>query len=609
MITFGSIDIEGFGSMAKPITFLLNQPGLNIIRGKVGSGKTTIPSALSWCLFGKTLKEKSSIETWEEKRPTSYRGTKVLVDLMVGKEIYTIVRCLNFKGKIKVGDKKMKGGNNLFIFKNLKPITEARNKADKQELINKLTGYSFDLFKSSIVFGQKMKKIIEESGPQKKKIFEEAFEVAFIEEAKDETKVELQKLKEAHYDIDQRIENLLDKIEDKKGFYKEALEDEKNFEKERKEDIREIRQEIEEYQEELKNLASKGISKKTAKRPKEIQGEIQELEESLEYVKENNHQIMIAEDELEDNQDKLKVIQKKLSSKDKTCPTCGGKMNKEANKKYRDKLKGDKAVILGKIDAIRKVLNNKVLMDAQEVRNKLSKARGKKSEIEKEIAKSEEAQKQVPKIKEKIKSLEGKIVKLENKKLKIKSTTYKKDIDKLEKKLDTQKKDLKKLSQDIEIKEWLIKDPLSNNGLKAYMFNTLLSQVNDALDDYSRILGFRVEFGIDLDTARKDFYQAIEFEGVISPYEDLSGGQKQLVDTSIAFAIHDVISKIRPTNILFMDEPFESLGVDEIEIIEELVETKAQDKALFLITHHESFNPRNTNDIIITRSKGISKIN
>src|SRR5690606_31315174 len=122
--------------------------------------------------------------------------------------------------------------------------------------------------------------------------------------------------------------------------------------------------------------------------------------------------------------------------------------------------------------------------------------------------------------------------------------------------------------------EWLIKDPLSNTGLKAYMFNSMLEQVNIALEEYSRVLGFQVEFGIDLDTHRKDFYQAVLFEGVITPYEDLSGGQKQLVDTSIAFAIHDVIAKIRPCNILFMDEPFESLGIDEIEIIEELVENK-----------------------------------
>ena len=80
----------------------------------------------------------------------------------------------------------------------------------------------------------------------------------------------------------------------------------------------------------------------------------------------------------------------------------------------------------------------------------------------------------------------------------------------------------------------------------------------------------------------------------------LSGGQKQLVDTSVAFAIHDVISEIRPTNIMFMDEPFESLGLNEIEIVSELVQEKAKNKSLFLITHHPSFNPMNTNDIIVS---------
>lgn len=604
MIFFGDLIVEGFGSMVEKTTFLLNREGLNIIRGKVGSGKTNIPSALSWCLFGQSLKHKSQIATWEEHRPASYRGTMVETTFLKDKVIYRVIRCQDFKGKIQVGNTKVKGGNNIFIEAKGK-IIGGRNKKDKQADIEAILGYSFDLFKSSIVFGQKMKKIIEETGPQKKKIFEEAFEVGFIEEAKGETKVALDKLKEAHYEIDQGIENLVDKIEDKESFYQEALENEKNFEKERNKDIQEYWEEIKEYEDEIKKLASKGIP---AKKPESIQKKIEELEKSYDYAQDNNRELEMAEEDFEDIQDKIKAIQKKLSSKDKTCPTCGGVMNKKAAKTYKDKLKGDKAKLLVKLDSLQKIVDNKVIIDVKEIKSKLSDTRDKKRLLEKETLLAKEAKTHISKIDGKIENLNKKIEKLENKELTIKSTKYKKELSKLEKKLETQKEDLKKLSKEISIKEWLIKDPLSNNGLKAYMFDSLLSQVNDALDGYSRILGFRVEFGIDLDTSRKDFYQAIEFEGIIVPYEDLSGGQKQLVDTSIAFAIHDVISKIRPTNILFMDEPFESLGVDEIEIIEELVETKSKGKSLYLITHHESFNPRNVNEIKVTRKKGISKI-
>ena len=60
-----------------------------------------------------------------------------------------------------------------------------------------------------------------------------------------------------------------------------------------------------------------------------------------------------------------------------------------------------------------------------------------------------------------------------------------------------------------------------------------------------------------------------------------------------------VISDLRPVNIMFLDEPFESLGNDEIEIVADLVQEKARDKSLFLITHHQSFNPINVNDITV----------
>jgi len=60
MINFMQLTIEGFGCYAIPKTFHFKEKGLRIIRGINGSGKTTIPSALCWGLFGKPLKENSS---------------------------------------------------------------------------------------------------------------------------------------------------------------------------------------------------------------------------------------------------------------------------------------------------------------------------------------------------------------------------------------------------------------------------------------------------------------------------------------------------------------------------------------------------------------------
>ncbi|MAO08056.1 MAG: hypothetical protein CL596_05015 [Alteromonas sp.] len=587
--------------MIKPFNIKIERPGLNIITGKVGSGKTTIPSVISWTLFGKTLKENSSVSTWEEKRPKNYKGTKTGIIFYKDKKQIIIIRCKDYKGKIEVDNKKLKGGNNIFIFIDGKHYTKARNKSDKKEFIEKLLGYSFDLFKTSIVFGQKMKKIIEETGPHKKKVFEEAFEVDFVEIAKTNTENQLSKLTEALTDYEYDKESKEDKIEELRIFYSEAKKDEANFEKDKKESLKEIDNDIKELNEELISLNKTQASLVDIK---PLEKKLDKLK--TQYEKENDkwllHEDLESSIETIEEHDIKKLKKKYKKDKVNYCNECGGKLSDKDTKLYNKNLDLEIRELVKKSAELKKELGTLQTKDTTKLKKDIKKLKTKISKKENKNARAKGVLKRLPKVKEKISDLTKRREKLSNKKLKIKSTKYKSKIDKLEKKITGLNKNIRKLEKEIEIQKWLIKDPLSNNGLKAYMFNSLLTKVNDKLIDYSRILGFQVEFGIDLSTARKDFYQAVLFEDVVTPYEDLSGGQKQLVDTSVAFAIHDVISEIRPTNLLFLDEPFESLGVDEIEIIEELVEEKAKNKSLYLITHQQGFSPRNANKIHVKRN-------
>jgi len=64
MITFDKIIIEGFGSIIKRTTYLLNRVGLNLILGKNGSGKTSLINAICWNLYKQVSKKNSTIEPW-----------------------------------------------------------------------------------------------------------------------------------------------------------------------------------------------------------------------------------------------------------------------------------------------------------------------------------------------------------------------------------------------------------------------------------------------------------------------------------------------------------------------------------------------------------------
>jgi DNA repair exonuclease SbcCD ATPase subunit len=152
---------------------------------------------------------------------------------------------------------------------------------------------------------------------------------------------------------------------------------------------------------------------------------------------------------------------------------------------------------------------------------------------------------------------------------------------------------IKKVEKKQKDYQWLIDVPLSNSGIKAYIFESMLKSVNNRLDYYSKYLKFKIKFGVDLSSSRKDFYSIVYLGPNMIDYEELSGGEQQLVDICIAFAIHDTLDEGNPINILVMDEVFESLDSENIEIVSELINEKAKSKSIHLITHRTDFTAVN----------------
>lgn len=594
MIVFKEIIIEGYGSIVNKTKFLLDRGGsLNIIRGKVGSGKTSIVSALCWVVYGKSLKDKSQIETWDEIRPTNYKGTCVKLLLTRGENTYEIIRTQNYKSNIDFGDKQIRGGSNIYIIENGEPITEIKDKKSTNELVANIIGYSFDLFKNSIVFGQKLKRIIEESGPDKKKLFEEAFDIGFIDKIRDSEKEKLENLISLKSDLDNGISKNDSKLELLNKNLESAKEYEEFLKKERDNSIRKIKEEIYELEK--------------VDKPKSIDGleeDIKSKKKTIDYFNGLCNSKTKAKHDLTILQSKLKSLSKPEKPKLK-CLSCGsdlkGKVKKEAinrYKKLKEKYKEDKANLKGKIgdkNHLLEELENKIKeYNLDKLTKELDKLKVTKSRRDELVKTYKKAQK-------KIEELNREIEEINSRKHINRIPDIKKSIDQVKKHKKELKSKYRKVEKKIELISWLVNEPLSNNGLKNYIFNALLDQVNEQLYSYSNILGFVIEFGIDLTTARKDFYQLIMQDDIIIPYTDLSGGQKQLVDTAVAFAINATINKLKPTNLLFLDEPFESLGGDEVEIIDELVNS-ITDKSVYVITHNTLFNPLNSNTITIKRS-------
>jgi len=198
-VNIQNISIRGFGSIVKQISFDLNRRGLWFIKGSNGTGKTSLFSALSWCLYKVNLKglNNDQIVTWEWLRDDKWKGTRVAVVLDTDDFEYMIVRHIKYKGQTLGLD----GGNSLMIFR--KPenedrdfeqsdlVGEAQHKGDQQAYINKLLGLDAQAFLSSILFGQRMRRLIESDNSDKRKLFETLFDLDFIAEVKNRASTKL----------------------------------------------------------------------------------------------------------------------------------------------------------------------------------------------------------------------------------------------------------------------------------------------------------------------------------------------------------------------------------------------------------------------------------
>lgn len=598
MLNFTGIEIEGFGSFISKTFFSLDRVGLNIIRGKVGAGKTSIPSALYWCLYGSTLKKGSSIQTWEEYRGNSFMGTKVAVSFISPKgEKCKIIRCISYKGK--VHDKK-KGSSGIHIIIN-NEYTEIKGKKDRQSEIQNLIGYSPELFINSIVYGQRLKRIIEETGPNKKRIFDEAFETMFIDKAKQKAESERKDLMSLLNIKISKLESLNDLYKSTEQTLSEIENHEKRFDSDKKKRLKEISSDMLILEKETNKLKSRKNNLKSDNVPG-----LKEKIDGLQNLIENRFDMLKAKKDLNSSifnidQEISKINNQLDKAKSNMCHECGSELNKEESKVLKTKLYDRKSEkITKRADLWQKFIS----YDKKAIKKELSKFENEIKEyketlsevlvnekLENEISTSiQNNLRRIDKYKTEYKEVKSKKLVLTSNKYKEKIISLTSDISKIE-------SSIKKLEKQKSLYDWLIKEPLSNSGIKAYIFNTLLDKVNYQLLSYSEILGFNIEFGIDMATNTKDFYQVIYKGDLIIPYNDLSGGQKQLVDTSVALAIHDVISSVRPTNILFLDEPFEGLDNETIELVSEIINYKSSKQALYLITHHNSFNPTNANTL------------
>lgn len=540
--------------------------GLYITRDFIVTHNSTLLNALVWALYGKNIKGVSEVNTWKEYQPKDYKGTMVEVFFQKNQDSYKVIRCQKFKDYLEDG---AKGNDRLIIIKNAE-IINIKGKNELQNAINKELGLSYLLFMNSIMFGQGIKRLIQESNSDKKKLFEEVFDLEYLNLAKGIANQDKAVILNEINQLESESLSLKKELEANKEAYFDLRSREKSFKKDLREKSRKLK-------EERKDLTALLIAKQ-----KHISDEVdvaieQKVKNQTKAVQEIKNRIKINKETLSTPLNELVDESIELIK----------------NKQYKKALK-----MLSPI--------SKAFKEREELQSLYEESIERLDELEFNCSKYKTLVKECSDIASDLADIDQEIKDLKNQKLKVMSTKYKERLKKIRKDLRKVDEDYHNRELELENYNWLINDPLGNNGIKAYLFDSSLHLLNRTLASYSEVLGFRIEFNIDLNSTRKDFVTLIERDNHIIDYDELSGGEKQVCNLCMAFAMHEALTASKGINLAFLDEVFESLSSDNIELVINLIKHIFNGKSLFLITHHDSLPLSNTKILQVEKIKGLS---
>lgn len=634
MVRFKKVEMNNFMAI-KEATLELDNRGLVLIEGlnksndsfqSNGSAKSTLISAITYALYGKTekgLKADEIVNNQEKK------NTVVKLYFSTDEDEYVIERYRK--------DKENK--NKVKLFVNNKELTGSTNDiTDKQ--IQELFGIEFNTYLNSIIYGQgDIPMFSQATDKGKKEILESITKTDVYKDAQEVAKEKVKEVEEQQTALEQETKKVEYQIELKEqqfqkdlAYYNEVMEKQKEEQKYIEEQIKYITYQKQEYQKEIdrlkKQIPEVNLGEYTyTDQYYECKEAIDKLQQAKEEkIKPKKEEIVDMKRATEYNTLMTKDSLEKLDTND-TCPVCGSPidnshkikeqehMNKtiESNNQELGMYEEAHIELLGK----EKIIDSKI----EELQTIMQQEEQQKLELDRQ---NQEKLKNQQVYYNNISITEGEMNSLQyptpNDYSYVREPNeeqHDKDIKNLNKTIDKHKESIVNLESKKEKYKQAV-DAFSNKGIRSVVLDFITPFLNERANEYLQTLSgsdIEIEFQTQVENAKgelKDKFDVIvkNEKGGYS-YKSNSAGEQKRIDLAISFAIQDLIMSKDDisTNIALYDECFDGLDTIGCENVIKLLKDRLNTvSTIFVITHNESLRSLFENTIKIVKENGISKL-
>lgn len=601
----------------------LSRPGLYLIMGENGEGKSAILDGITFALFGQITKKVNLPTIVNEKID---QDCKVTLEFEIGQDTYYIERYRKHK----------KHYDNAYVFKNgrgKEHLISKSNKTDTQETIENIIKFNYKSFVNAVMMSQESVSSFIDADPQKKKeIIENILQINVMTkyhwiaqrkrqilgreiEALDRETIQLEnslngvKLSMTDYvkSCKRQKEDANDKIEK----FKKQLQDIENTNLEQELEKIKLSQEL------AKEIEQKQILEQTySDKIEALKRELGSFESTkIEYDsfidnnKTSNKRLNKEIKKLENNYQTLFQQVEEVKLRPETCPLCKNEINEHDHRMWVQEKEEELINIQEAISSNEKqVKKNKeqlveweaklltIETSIKEINEKIEIEKNNVNTLEKEIADIELPEtmdeQELRELGEKKRELELKIQDLKDKQFI--DITYLESLENQAKNIEseykTNKKTLREKQKKYLIMEWWEQSFSSKKkSMKSWCINNIIGYFNARIKYYmDRFFDGNVQLQMDT-----ELNETITRKNKDRSFGQFSGGQKRRLNLSILFALNSLVKANISTkiNIMFLDEILSNFLDDKgvSTVLELLEEMKDNGETVFIVEHRDSF--------------------